>query len=78
MICQFKRLIYPKAVTAGDASYMIALYRPCEKVMDAAGNVVSEIKAVGYCLPTADNLRYDWLFYTSGAGDGKDSGGLGG
>ena len=51
MICQFKRLIYPKAVTAGDASYMIALYRPCEKVMDAAGNVVSEIKA--------DNLRYD-------------------
>ena len=43
MICQFKRLIYPKAVTAGDASYMIALYRPCEKVMDAAGNVVSEI-----------------------------------
>lgn len=49
----------PKAVTAGDASYMIALYRPCEKVMDAAGNVVSEIKAVGYCLPTADNLRYD-------------------
>ena len=39
MICQFKRLIYPKAVTAGDASYMIALYRPCEKVMDAAGNV---------------------------------------
>ena len=31
MICQFKRLIYPKAVTAGDASYMIALYRPCEK-----------------------------------------------
>lgn len=59
LICQFKRLIYPKAVTAGDASYMIALYRPCEKVMDAAGNVVSEIKAVGYCLPTADNLRYD-------------------
>ena len=59
MICQFKRLIYPKAVTAGDASYMIALYRPCEKVMDAAGNVLSEIKAVGYCLPTADNLRYD-------------------
>ena len=24
-----------------------------------AGDVVSEIKAVGYCLPTADNLRYD-------------------
>ena len=46
MICQFKRLIYPKAVMAGDASYMIALYRPCEKVMDAAGNVISEIKAV--------------------------------
>lgn len=59
MICQFKRLIYPKTITADDAGYMIALYRPCEKVVDAAGNVVSEIKAVGYCLPTAGNLRYD-------------------
>ncbi len=59
MICQFKRLIYPKAIAADDASYMIALYRPCEKVIDAAGNVVSEIKAVGYCLPMANNLRYD-------------------
>ena len=39
MICQFKRLIYPKAVTAGDASYMIALYRPCEKVMDARASM---------------------------------------
>ena len=59
MICQFKRLIYPKAVTAGDASYMIALYRPCEKVMDAAGNVVSEIKAC--------------LLYTSDVGAGAPS-----
>ena len=59
MICQFKRLIYPKTVTVDDTSYMIVLYHPCEKVVDAAGNLVSEIKAVGYCLPTADNLRYD-------------------
>ena len=59
MICQFKKLIYPKTVTADGASYMIALYRPCEKILDAAGNAIPEIKAVGYCLPTADNLRYD-------------------
>ena len=59
MICQFKRLIYPKTITVDDTSYMIVLYHPCEKVVDAAGNLVSEIKAVGYCLPTADNLRYD-------------------
>lgn len=59
MICQFKKLIYPKTVTANGASYMIALYRPCEKILDAAGNAIPEIKAVGYCLPTADNLRYD-------------------
>ena len=60
MICQFKRLIYPRSQPAGDGSYMIALYRPCETIRDSAGNMVSEVKAVGYCLPTADNLRYDF------------------
>lgn len=38
---------------------MIALYRPCEKIVDGAGHSISEIKAVGYCLPTTENLRYD-------------------
>lgn len=59
MICQFKRLIYPKTITAADGSYMIALYRPCETVKDASGYPIAEVKAVGYCLPTADNLRFD-------------------
>lgn len=27
--------------------------------MDGAGHSISEIKAVGYCLPTTENLRYD-------------------
>lgn len=59
MICQFERLIYPQNVTVVDpSSYMIAVYRTCEKVQDFVGNDVSQIKAVGYCLPTADNLRY--------------------
>lgn len=60
MICQFKRLIYPRDIAAVDGSYMIALYKPCETIKDSRGQVLSEIKAVGYCLPTADNLRYDF------------------
>lgn len=59
MICQFKRLIYPRSIASADGSYMIALYKPCEVIKDAGGQLVSEVKAVGYCLPTADNLRYD-------------------
>ncbi len=59
MICKFIKLIFPKNPVRDNASYMIALYRPCEKIMDGAGHSVSEIKAVGYCLPTTANLRYD-------------------
>lgn len=59
MICKFIKLIFPKNSVRDNASYMIALYRPCEKIMDGAGHSVSEIKAVGYCLPTTANLRYD-------------------
>lgn len=59
MLCQFKRLIYPRTLLAGNSSYMIALYTPCETIRDAQGNRIFEFKAVGYCLPTADNLRYN-------------------
>lgn len=59
MICKFIKLIFPKNPVRDNAGYMIALYRPCEKIMDGAGHSVSEIKAVGYCLPTTANLRYD-------------------
>lgn len=57
MLCEFKRVIYPSVPSPG--SYMVALYSPCEQVKDLAGNVLEQIKAVGYCLPTAENLRFD-------------------
>ncbi len=60
MVCEFQKLIYPSSASMVEVgSYMVALYRPCEKVMDSAGNAVREVKAVGYCLPVAANLRYD-------------------
>lgn len=60
MLCQFEKVIYPSNIAAvGINSYMIALYRPCEKILDTSGNRVTQVKAVGYCLPTADNLRYE-------------------
>ena len=59
MLCEFKRLIYPKSALADDTGYRIALYRPCEAVKDAAGKPVSEVKAVGYCLPTGERQRFD-------------------
>lgn len=60
MLCQFERLIYPQNVASLDAgSFMIAVYRPCEKIKDSAGNTVTQVKAVGYCLPTAEKLRYE-------------------
>ena len=60
MLCQFERLIYPQNVSSIDAGcFMIAVYRPCENIRDSAGNMVTQVKAVGYCLPIADNLRYE-------------------
>ncbi len=60
MLCQFEKMIYPQcAKTIDVGGYMIAVYRPCEKVLDAAGNIIKQIKAVGYCLPISDNIRYD-------------------
>lgn len=60
MLCQFERLIYPPTIAQlMPDSYMVAAYRPCEKVRDGSGNIVSQVKAVGYCLPIADKLRYD-------------------
>ena len=60
MLCQFERVIYPSNVSATDISgFMIALYRSCESIKDSSGNLITQFKAVGYCLPTADNLRYE-------------------
>ena len=59
MLCTFIRLIYPKTPPAEDSGYRIALYQPCEKIRDAAGNPVTEVKAVGFFLPTVENLSYE-------------------
>ena len=60
MLCEFQRLIYPQSVQmANPGTYMVAVYNPCEKVYDGAGKLVTQIKAVGYCLPLSDKLRYD-------------------
>ena len=58
MLCQFDKLIYPKTADISTVDYMIAVYRPCGVVRDAEGEMVSQIKAVGYCLPTSEKLRY--------------------
>lgn len=59
MLCTFKRLIYPKVPPPEDSGYRIALYQPCEKLRDAAGHPVTEVKAVGFFLPTGENLSYE-------------------
>lgn len=38
---------------------MIAIYKPYGVLKDAAGNVLDQFKAVGYCLPTSDKVRYN-------------------
>lgn len=37
---------------------MIAIYKPCGTLRDAAGHVLDRFKAVGYCLPTSDKIKY--------------------
>lgn len=60
MLCQFEKFLYPPTAFADlTSSYMIGLYRPCEVVIDMDGKVVTQIKAVGYCLPVCAKLRYD-------------------
>ena len=60
MLCQFSRLIYPQSISlVTPGSYMVAVYTPCEKIQDSFGNIISQIKAVGFSLPTSDKIRYD-------------------
>lgn len=60
MKCRFSRLLYPKtAEAAQDGSYMIALYTPCETVLDAQGKRLSSIKVVGHYLPTVERVKVD-------------------
>ena len=60
MVCQFSRLIYPQDIRAASPdSYMVAVYKPCERIRDDEGNEIAQIKAVGYGLPVSDKLRYE-------------------
>lgn len=58
MLCQFEKVIFPRDAAASTTGFMIALYKPCGTIRDAAGNILSQIKAVGYCLPTSDKMKY--------------------
>ena len=60
MLCQFERLIYPQNINAIlPSSYMVAAYRPCERILDSSGHRITSFKAVGYCLPTSERIRYE-------------------
>lgn len=60
MKCSFSRLLYPKSLEeARDGSYMIALFRPNEKVLEAQGNRLNSIKVVGHFLPTVASVKVD-------------------
>ena len=59
MLCTFERVIFPRDATASSTGFMIAIYKPCGVLRDAAGNILTQFKAVGYCLPTSDKVRYN-------------------
>lgn len=60
MKCRFSRLLYPKtAEEAQSGSYMIAIFRPCETVLDAQGEKLESIKVVGYYLPIVPSVKID-------------------
>ena len=58
MLCQFERVIFPRDAAASTSGFMIAMYRPCGTLRDAAGQILDRFKAVGYCLPTSDKVKY--------------------
>ncbi len=58
MLCQFEKLLYPRTADATTVDYMIAVYRPLEIIRDSDGDMLSQVKAVGYCLPVAEKVRY--------------------
>ena len=57
MKCSFSRLLYPKRLEeARDGSYMIALFRPNEKILDAQGNRLNSICLL-YTSPSPRDTR---------------------
>ena len=58
MLCQFERVIFPRDAAASTSGFMIAVYKPCGTLRDAAGRMLDNFKAVGYCLPTSNKVKY--------------------
>ena len=58
MLCQFEKVIFPRDASASTSGFMIAVYKPCGTLRDAAGHILDRFKAVGYCLPTSDKVKY--------------------
>ena len=58
MLCKFEKVIFPRDPAASYSGFMIAIYKPCGTLRDAAGNVLDSFKAVGYCLPTSNKVKY--------------------
>ena len=58
MLCKFEKVIFPRDPAASSSGFMIAIYKPCGTLRDAAGNVLDSFKAVGYCLPTSNKVKY--------------------
>ena len=58
MLCQFEKLLYPRVADATTVDYMIAVYRPLEIIRDSDGDMLTQVKAVGYCLPITEKIRY--------------------
>lgn len=60
MKCKFFKLIYPKKVEdAQNGSYTVALFSPCETVLDGQGNKLHSITVVGFYLPTVERVKVD-------------------
>ena len=58
MLCKFEKVIFPRDATASNSGFMIAIYKPCGTLRDAAGHILDSFKAVGYCLPTSNKVKY--------------------
>ena len=58
VLCQFERVIFPRDASASTSGFMIAVYKPCGILRDAAGHILDRFKAVGYCLPTSNKIKY--------------------
>lgn len=58
VLCQFERVIFPRDASASTSGFMIAVYKPCGILRDSAGQILDRFKAVGYCLPTSNKIKY--------------------